>query len=317
MSWNTLDGSQPLVIAHRGASGYLPEHTLEGYALAIAQGADVLEPDLVVTRDGVLVARHDRGLSRSTDVASRAEFAARAVSGPEGQPEWRIDDFSWGELTRLRAVQPFAGRSEAHDGRLRVPSFFEVLKLACEESERRGRRIVVYPELKHPAAFLASGHDVASLLLRDVELMRARNQGDVQVWLQCFEPEPLFRLKRAAGLRSFLLLEAATVSGRDPFALLEESGTRLDGLAPEKFALIDHRGRDTGLIAKAHARGFGVHTWTFRNDRPNPAFRDATAELVAFFTAGIDAAFGDFPDVAVHARSIAGVARPSVGHAAH
>ncbi|HET7843430.1 MAG TPA: glycerophosphodiester phosphodiesterase family protein [Xanthomonadales bacterium] len=317
MAWTTLDGSPPQVIAHRGASGYLPEHTLEAYALAIAQGADVIEPDLVVTRDGVLVARHDRGLSRSTDVARRPEFATRAIEDPSGRPEWRIDDFSWGELTRLRAVQPFAGRSDAHDGRLKIPSFHEVLKLACEESERRGRPVAVYPELKHPAAFLASGHDVVELLLRDVANMRKRHQGQVDVWVQCFEPEPLWRVKREAGLRCFLLLEAATISGRDVFPLLVDGSDRLDGLAPEKLALIDHRGRETGLVSRAHARGFGVHTWTFRNDRPNPAFRGATDELVAFFMAGIDAAFGDFPDVAVHARAEAARRRPAVGSPTH
>ena len=317
MAWNTLDGSQPLVIAHRGASGYLPEHTIEAYALALTQGADVIEPDLVPTRDGVLVARHDRGLSRSTDVASRPEFASRAVAGPEGRPEWRVDDFSWGELTRLRAVQPFAGRSDAHDGRLRIPSFHEVLKLAGEESERRGRRVIVYPELKHPAAFLATGHDVVELMLRDIAVMRTRNVGQVDVWVQCFEPDPLWRIKRDAGLRAFLLLEAAICSGRDPLALLVAGDVRLDGMAPEKLALIDHRGRDTGLVARAHARGFGVHTWTFRNDRPNPAFRDATAELVAFFNAGIDAVFGDFPDVAVRARAEASRQSPPVGQPAH
>jgi glycerophosphoryl diester phosphodiesterase len=290
MAWHTLDGSQPYVIAHRGASGYLPEHTLEAYALAIAQGADVIEPDLVPTRDGVLVARHDRGLARSTDVETRPEFATRAVAGPEGRPEWRIDDFSWGELTRLRAVQPFAGRSNAHDGRLRIPSFHEVLKLASEESERRGRRVIVYPELKHPAAFLATGHDVLELMLRDIAVMRARNRGQVDVWLQCFEPEPL---------------------------LLEGGAARLDGLAPEKPALIDHRGRDTGLVARAHARGFGIHTWTFRNDRPNPAFRDATAELVAYFNAGVDAVFADFPDVAFRARAEALRAAPLAGQPTH
>ena len=316
MAWTTLDGSPPQVIAHRGASGYLPEHTLEGYALAIEQGADVIEPDLVVTRDGVLVARHDRGLARSTDIAKRPEFASRAIAGPDGKPEWRIDDFSWDELAQLRAVQPFAGRSEEHDGQLRIPTFNEVLELASEESERRGRPVAVYPELKHPAVFLATGHDMVDLLLRDIALLRARNQGRVDVWVQCFEAEPLWRVKHE-GLRAFLLLDAATLGGRDPLALLEEDGQRLDGLAPEKFALIDHRGRDTGLIGRAHARGFGVHTWTFRNDRPNPAFRDATAELVAFFTAGVDALFGDFPDVAVHARDEAARALPPVGQAAH
>src|SRR6185436_13434597 len=110
VSWRTLDGRPTRVIAHRGASGYLPEHTAAAFRLGIEMGADAVEPDVVPSRDGVLVVRHDRGLARSTDVASRPEFADRARAASDGSREWHVDDFDWTELRTLRAVQPFAQR---------------------------------------------------------------------------------------------------------------------------------------------------------------------------------------------------------------
>ncbi len=147
--WATLDGAAPLIIAHRGASGYRPEHTLEAYALAIDMGADVIEPDLVFTKDGVLVARHDRYLSTTTDVSGHREFASRkrANNDPDDDPsnlsrnDWWVEDFTLAELKTLRARQPFPGRSREFDGRYEIPSFAEILALAAHKRKEAGRRL--------------------------------------------------------------------------------------------------------------------------------------------------------------------------------
>src|SRR5690242_20240985 len=151
--------ADPVVIAHRGASGYRPEHTLASYRLAIAMGADFIEPDLVSTKDGVLVARHENEISGTTDVADHPEFAdRRATKVIDGRPVagWFTEDFTLAELKTLRAkerlpqVRPDNTR---YDGMFEVPTFEEVLALAKQESRRTGRRIGVYPETKHPTYF--------------------------------------------------------------------------------------------------------------------------------------------------------------------
>src|SRR5579864_6467898 len=142
MIWSTLQGKATRIIAHRGASGYRPEHTLDGYALAAAQGADVLEPDLLMSRDGVLFARHDLGLARSTDIASRAEFAARARE-IAGVRDWWIGDFTASELDTLRAVQPFPQRGTLHDGRLVLPRLAMVLDLLTALSAQYARGLML------------------------------------------------------------------------------------------------------------------------------------------------------------------------------
>lgn len=149
----TLNGQPPLIIAHRGASGYLPDHTLEGYAKAIELGADFIEPDLVMTKDGVLIARHEPNLKDTTDVARRAEFASRKrkmmVDGVE-EEGWFASDFTLAEIKTLRAIQPRADRSKAFDGQFQIPTFDEILALRAQKSKETGRQIGVYPETKHP-----------------------------------------------------------------------------------------------------------------------------------------------------------------------
>lgn len=201
-------GAMPLVIAHRGASAYLPEHTLEAYRLAIAQGADFIEPDLVPTRDGVLIARHENELSDSTDVAERPEFAGRRtrkrIDGQEVEG-WFAEDFTWAEIQTLRArarLPALRPGSAAHDGRYRIPSFAQVIALARDESPP-GRRIGVYPETKHPTFFEHEGHrldgerigiDTSALLL---DVLIAEGFTDPQrVFIQSFEVHNLLRLAR-------------------------------------------------------------------------------------------------------------------------
>ncbi len=161
----TLDGQPPLVIGHRGAAGYLPDHTLEGYLKAIEMGADFIEPDLVATKDGELVARHEPNITATTDVATRPEFASRKTTRMvDGVNEtgWFATDFTLAEIKTLRAIQPLPDRSTAFNGLYQIPTFREVLNLAKTEGAKRGRTIGVYPETKHPTY-----HQDANLKLED------------------------------------------------------------------------------------------------------------------------------------------------------
>ena len=225
-----------LVIAHRGASGERPEHTLEAYRLAIAQGADFIEPDLVPTRDGVLVVRHENALSGSTDVAARAEFADRkARKKIDGVwiEDWFAEDFTLAEIQRLKAretrpeVRP---ASAAFDGRFGIPRFEEVLALAKAEGERLGRPIGVYPETKHPTYFLHEGRHLdgrpiamdTSAMLVDA-LVASAFTDPARVHIQSFEVDNLLRLERAllprAGVElPLVLLLGDTSGGSDPAA---------------------------------------------------------------------------------------------------
>src|SRR5512139_3731593 len=150
----TLDGKPPLIIGHRGASGYLPEHTLEAYQLAIDQGADVIEPDFISTGDGVLIARHDPNLATSTDVASRPEFADRKrVDWPvdgEKQTGWFAHDFTLAEIKTLGAVITDPERPKENDGTFKIATLQEIIDLAKAHGEKRGRTVMIYPETKNP-----------------------------------------------------------------------------------------------------------------------------------------------------------------------
>ncbi|HEY5809078.1 MAG TPA: glycerophosphodiester phosphodiesterase family protein, partial [Povalibacter sp.] len=167
-TWRTLDGAPPIVIAHRGASGYRPEHTLASYVLAIELGADFIEPDLVATRDGHLIARHEPVLDATTDVTGHPEFASRRTTrmlDGKSVTAFFASDFTLAEIRTLRAVQPNPARSKQYDGQFGIPTFEEILQLAKQESAARGRVIGVYPETKHPAFHLALGLPLEDSLL--------------------------------------------------------------------------------------------------------------------------------------------------------
>lgn len=299
-TWPTLSRNPTKIIAHRGASGLRPEHTIVGHALAIAQGADLIEPDLVPSRDGVLFARHDGGLARSTDIARRPAFAARATRNRHGQRDWPIHHFSADELDALRAIQPFPGRSPAFDSHHRLPRFEDLLDLAAEASTP-AHRIGVYPELKHPAYFAAQGIDVSARCIDTLTIRQHRGKQD-PVWLQCFEIAPLRRIHDALDLAVFHLIEPAEIGD---VAWLRKRHTQhawLDGIALPKQALIGARG-NPDLIRAAHDFGWQVHVWTLRDDQVMPEFTDVRAELRALFTLGVDALFADFPATAVLARN--------------
>lgn len=312
----------PLVIAHRGASGYRPEHTLAGYELAARMGADYLEPDLVSTADGVLVARHEPMIGATTDVAAHPEFAerrtTRAIDGRTVE-DWFADDFTLAELRTLRAVERLPALRQgntAYDGLFGVPTFAEILELRARLSAELGREIGVYPETKHPSYHAARGlacEDTLLGLLREHGLDRA----DAPVFIQSFEVANLRALHAATPVPLIQLLDAEggpADGGPSYAALCTPRG--LAGIAEYAAGIGPAKSLVGDVVAEAHAAGLLVHAWTFRNENAFlPPHRrrgdrdadhgDVLAEYRAYVDAGVDGVFTDQPDTAVAALALA------------
>jgi glycerophosphoryl diester phosphodiesterase len=218
----TLRGELPLVIGHRGASGYLPEHTLESYKRAIEMGADFIEPDLVATKDGVLIARHEPNITNTTDVATRAEFASRKtkkmVDGVE-EEGWFASDFSLAEIKTLFAKQPMADRDQTQNGKLRVPTLDEIIDLAKTEGTRANRVVGIYPETKHPTF-----HNGLNLSLEDRLLAILAKNGYTSksspVIIQSFEVANLKYLRSRTQVRIVQLIDADDVNADGSMSLV-------------------------------------------------------------------------------------------------
>lgn len=311
----------PLVIAHRGASGYRPEHTLAAYELAIEMGADFIEPDLVPTRDGVLIPRHEPELSRTTDVAERPEFADRVrttwIDGHE-VTGWLTEDFTLAEIRTLRARERHPFRNQEHNGQFGLPTFEEVLDLARRKSAETGRTIGVYPETKHPTYFRSLG-----LPLEEPLLEALKGAQGVPVYIQSFETGNLKELRKKTELPLIQLLDiqgqpydlALTGDRRSFLDLARPEGLAAiaeyaDGIGPNKRLVVpaDGHGRllaPTSLVEDAHRAGLLVHPWTLRSDDHflAPEYGcNPTKEYEQFFSLGIDGVFSDFADTAVRAR---------------
>ena len=308
--------AHPIVIAHRGASGYRPEHTLASYELAIEQGADFIEPDVVSTKDGVLVARHENEIGGTTDVAAHPEFADRRttkVIDGVALTGWFTEDFTLDELRTLRArerlpeVRP---GSAAFDGRFGIPTLQEIADLARRESERRGRTIGLYPETKHPTYFRSIGLPLEEPL---VATLHAAGYQDVDapVFIQSFEADSLRRLAGMTSLRLVQLLSAGPQAAeRTDARALADVARYARAIGADKDLVIprDSAGNllaPSSLVADAHAAGLLVHAWTFRAEAAFlPAnIRDAAAEYAVFYATGLDGVFTDQPDLAVAARA--------------
>ena len=213
-SLKTLDGKPPLVAAHRGASGYLPEETIEAYVKAIELGADFIELDLVSTKDGVLIARHDPNLAISTDVAQHPEFAARKrttrVDGEE-QTGWFCDDFTLAEIKTLGAISTDAQRPQEFNGKFKVPTFDEVIALAQRKSREMDRSIGIYPETKNPSYFRLLGLPLEDKVLASLD-RAGWNSRSAPVLLQSFEPGSLkYMRSKGSTLRMVQLIDGDSV----------------------------------------------------------------------------------------------------------
>jgi len=325
-------GAKPIVIAHRGASGYLPEHTLEGYELAVRQGADYVEPDLVPTKDGRLVARHENDISETTNVSAHPEFAARKTTKTiDGHTVtgWFTEDFTLAELKTLRA----RGRNRAsrvYDNRYQIVTFDEVLRSVRAWEKLYGRTIGVYPETKHPSYFRRIGHPLEEQMLSTLSRFGYKGS-EAPVFIQSFEVGNLKRLKT---LTEFPLVQLVDESGapqdwveagrKETYADmvtpagLAEIAAYAQAVSPYKLMLIRRQkdgslGANTGLIEKAHQAGLKVHSWTFRaeNGMLPPALRSSNdpeangnlrEEVRAYFEAGLDGVFSNHPDQAAAAR---------------
>lgn len=340
-------GAPPIIIAHRGASAERPEHTLEAYRLAIAQGADYIEPDLVPTRDGVLVARHENEIGSTTDVAERSEFAnrrtTRLIDGAEVEG-WFTEDFTLAELKSLHArerLPMLRPANTAHDGRYKIPTFEEVIALAKSEGARLGRVIGIYPETKHPTYFRSIGLPLEEKLLETLAA-HGLDSAKAPVFIQSFEAGNLAELAKRTKVRLIQLMAAeggpadrpelnyATMA--TPAGLAAIAGYA-HGIGVEKAMLIpraaDGRLQDpTPLVADAHSAGLAVHVWTFRPENyflpqgfkgaGGPAGKgDAEGEIRAFLETGIDGLFSDsVPPARAAVDAMVGSGRVGIGSSA-
>ena len=321
----------PLLIAHRGASADWPEHTLASYRLAIEQGADVIEPDLVSTRDGHLVARHENEISGTTDVILHKEFAGRRtvkIIDGERLEGWFTEDFTLAELKTLKArerIPMLRPRNRSYDDQEAIPTLDEILALLRAEERRIGRRIGLYPETKHPSHFRQLGLPLEEALLD--ALCRHGCRREDPVFIQSFETGNLQALRQKTDLRLIQLMDArggppdrpevryADMAGAEG---LRAVAAYADGIGVAKAMVIprgagDRLGQPGALVRDAHAAGLLVHAWTFRPENfflPAdyrhgllPTQRgDAVGEILAYLEAGIDGLFSDSTADAVQAR---------------
>jgi glycerophosphoryl diester phosphodiesterase len=328
----------PTVIGHRGASGYRPEHTFGSYDLALDLGAHVVEAgDLVPTKDGHLVCRHEPEIGGTTDVADHPEFAGRRTTKTlDGVPTtgWFTEDFTLAELKRLRAVERIPANrphSTLYNGRWEIPTFEEVLTWQDEQTRKRGRQVWIYPELKHPAYFRKLG---LGLEERVAKLLRkyGKDKKNSPVILQSFEPTSIQRLNRlvdnplvvllsGAGTRPWDFVEAGdprTVADLVTKKGLREIASYAQGIGPTVDLVIpkDTNGNLTTpstLVRDAHAVGLILHPYTVRNENPflpaefrrgtaADAYGDVFGVFRAYFATGVDGIFTDHPDTGLLAR---------------
>jgi glycerophosphoryl diester phosphodiesterase len=315
------------VIAHRGASGERPEHTLAAYERAIDAGADFIEPDLVATKDLVLVARHENELSNTTDVAMREEFAdrrktaeidGRLVSG------WFAEDFTLAELRTLRAKERLGALRRGnmrYDGLYQVPTFHEIVTLVRAKAAENGRAVGLYPELKHPTYLLQQGIDTVDLLVSALKTEGLDGKA-VPMFVQSFDVAPLKRLDRLTDLPLVQLVAAdggpedeagMTYAAMIAPAGLAEIAGYADAIGVDTRLVVTADGKPTGLVDAAHAAGLKVHAWTLRKENaflPVPfrkgggeaAAGDYAAAFEALAATGVDGIFTDDPALAVPLR---------------
>ncbi|MGW7299780.1 glycerophosphodiester phosphodiesterase [Streptomyces sp. NPDC054829] len=329
---------RPTIIGHRGASGYRPEHTLAAYQLALDLGADIVEAgDLVPTKDGHLVCRHEPEIGGTTDVADHPEFADRRTTKQlDGVPVtgWFTEDFTLAELKTLRAVERIPGNrphNTLYNGRFEIPTFEEVLRWQDRQTRRRGKQVWIYPELKHPTYFRKLGLGLEERIAK-VLRKHGKDKRHSPVIVQSFEPTSIQRLDKLIGNPLVVLLSGAdtrpydfeetgdprTVADLITPAGLREIASYAQGIGPTLDLVIpkDADGRltePTTLVADAHRAGLLLHPWTMRNENPflpadfrkgtaPDAYGDVFGAYRVYFATGIDGVFTDQPDTGLLAR---------------
>lgn len=328
----------PVVIGHRGASGYRPEHTLASYRLAAEMGADFVDVDLVSTKDHVLIARHENDITGTTNVADLPQYAGRkrtkTIDGTS-ITGWFSEDFTLAEIKTLRAKERLPDlrpQNTKYGGKFQIPTLEEVLELRAKLSAELGRSIGVYPETKHPTYFQSIGLDLETPLVNALKA-NGLDQPDSPVFIQSFELTNLVDLRVSFGIKVPLVL--LTAAGGAPYDLastgdprtyasltsadgLQQVAEYVDGIGPDKRQVISAEvdgalGVPTSLVADAHAAGLLVHPYTFRAENKflpvnlqsggGPAKKgDEVAEQIAYLKAGVDGLFTDQPDLGVEAR---------------
>jgi glycerophosphoryl diester phosphodiesterase len=314
---------KPLAIAHRGASGERPEHTIMAYKLAIAEGADFIEPDLVMTKDGALVARHENEIGGTTNVSTLSQFASRKTTKTVDGAQvtgWFVEDFTLAEFKTIRARERLGTLrpgSAAYNDQEAIPVYQEIVDLAKSESARLGRTIGTYPEMKHPIFLKSVGLDVGTALLAALRA-NGLDSKDAPVIVQCFDPEPLRAFRQRCKARLLQLVSP----GPQARSLLSPTGLKdvasyADIIGPDKGLIIPESdaglGPATSVVHDAHALGLLVHPYTVRAENqflPKP-LRVGTAPgdhgrveevYAALYGAGIDGLFSDFTALNVAAR---------------
>ena len=330
--------ASPIVIGHRGAAGYLPEHTLAGYALAVFQGADFIEPDLVMTKDGQLIARHEPILDETTDVSAHPEFASRRVTkilDGFAVTAWWSEDFTLAEIKQLKARERIPAVRPANarvNDQIEIPTLQQVIDLAKGLEKVVGRRIGIYPETKHPTYFRGLGFAMEETLVGILRKNGYEGRRD-QVFIQSFE---VANLKRLAHMTNIALVQLFGGANSQPYDVVAAGGTLTygqmataqglaqiaryaDGVGPSKGYVIPvvagnlDPANATTFVRDAHAVGLEVHPYTFRVENQflplnlrigaDPNGRgDLQAELKMFLDAGVDGFFTDNTDVGVKAR---------------
>lgn len=270
---------KPWIFAHRGASGERPEHTLGAYKLALEEGADYIEPDLRMTRDGVLIALHDGSLNRTTDVAAHPEFADRAKLDAKGGKYWVPADFTLAEIRTLRCRQGTAGRPKDFDGKEGIPTLAEILELLRAWNRDHQARAGMVPELRGGAeAFVAF-----------VRENRLEDAGAPPVYLQSFEAGTLKKVRQQLRFPAAILLGQAPKPGE-----LGELKKNFDAVAVAKAACLGPE--SAAWIAEAHAKGLQVIAWTFEDAAYDKSrFKSGQEEMLCALRNGVDAVFTDFP----------------------
>ncbi|MFE8073151.1 glycerophosphodiester phosphodiesterase [Marinobacteraceae bacterium S3BR75-40.1] len=331
----------PVVIAHRGASGYVPEHTLESYTLSVLMGADFVEPDLVMTRDNVLIARHDNQLHLTTNVTYHPTFADRErQKSVDGVLEsgWFVEDFSLAEIKELRAIERIPNirpANTAFDALFEVPTFQEIIDRVRLLEKALGRTIGIYPETKHPTHFAALGMPMDETLVKQLHANGYEGR-EAPIFIQSFE---ITNLKKIRKLTELPLIQLMSPTGQpfdaqcaksdltyDTMATregLQKIAEYADGVGPEKYHFIlprteaDHldESRATDFVKHAHEAGLKVHPYTFRAENfflphdyrigdDQSAFGKSVAEVLLFLKLGIDGFFIDQADVGVEAKRL-------------